>query len=113
MLKMLRFPLGVTRLDRIGYEHIRQIAQVGHFGDTVRVQIEMVQTQERRIGQGRSQRRDSEYIGSRMMTMALPVASSTLGSKHNAGKMLGNVDELKATGDFHHQFIIKSVKHES
>lgn len=45
MLKMLRFPLGVTRIDRIGYVHIRGIAQIGHFGDTVTVQIEMVQEQ--------------------------------------------------------------------
>ncbi|KAK3526882.1 hypothetical protein QTP86_003607 [Hemibagrus guttatus] len=35
-LKMLRFSLGVTRLDRIRNEYIRGTAHVGRLGDTVR-----------------------------------------------------------------------------
>ena len=35
--KVLRFSLGVTRMDRIRKEHIRGTAQVGHFGDKERV----------------------------------------------------------------------------
>ncbi|KAK3553470.1 hypothetical protein QTP70_003514 [Hemibagrus guttatus] len=35
-LKMLRFSLGVTRLDRIRNEYIRGTAHVGHLGDNVR-----------------------------------------------------------------------------
>ncbi|KAK3548498.1 hypothetical protein QTP70_013331 [Hemibagrus guttatus] len=35
-LKMLRFSLGVTRLDRIRNEYIRGTAHVGHMGDKVR-----------------------------------------------------------------------------
>ncbi|KAK3540907.1 hypothetical protein QTP86_004171 [Hemibagrus guttatus] len=35
-LKMLRFPLGVTRLDRIRNEYIRGTAHVGRLGDKVR-----------------------------------------------------------------------------
>ncbi|KAK3569817.1 hypothetical protein QTP86_005850 [Hemibagrus guttatus] len=35
-LKMLRFALGVTRLDRIRNEYIRGTAHVGHLGDKVR-----------------------------------------------------------------------------
>ena len=43
-LKMLRFSLGVTRMDRIRNEYIRGTAQVGRFGDKVRGEIEMVWT---------------------------------------------------------------------
>ena len=32
-LKMLRFSLGVTRMDKIGNEYIRGTAQVGRFGE--------------------------------------------------------------------------------
>lgn len=35
-LNMLRFSLGVTRVDRIRNEYIRGTAQVGHFGDKAR-----------------------------------------------------------------------------
>ncbi|KAK3523575.1 hypothetical protein QTP70_002484 [Hemibagrus guttatus] len=35
-LKMLKFSLGVTRLDRIRNEYIRGTAHVGHMGDKVR-----------------------------------------------------------------------------
>ncbi|KAK3506333.1 hypothetical protein QTP70_021809, partial [Hemibagrus guttatus] len=35
-LKMLRFSLGVTRLDRIRNEYIRGTAHVGRLGDNVR-----------------------------------------------------------------------------
>ena len=43
-LKMLRFSLGVTRMDRIRNEYIRGTVQVGRFGDKVRGEIEMVWT---------------------------------------------------------------------
>ncbi|KAK3571485.1 hypothetical protein QTP86_012831 [Hemibagrus guttatus] len=63
-LKMLRFSLGVTRLDRIRNEYIRGTAHVGCLGDKVR------ETRLRWFGH--IQRRDSEYIGRRMLDMGLP-----------------------------------------
>ena len=56
-LKMLRFLLGVTRLDRIRNEHIRGTAHVRRFGDKAR---------EARL------RRDEEYVGRKMLEMDLP-----------------------------------------
>ncbi|KAK3552014.1 hypothetical protein QTP70_031598, partial [Hemibagrus guttatus] len=63
-LKMLRFSLGVTRLDRIRNEYIRGTAHVGRLGDKVR--------QARLRWFGHVQRRESEYIGRRMLDMELP-----------------------------------------
>ncbi|KAK3529832.1 hypothetical protein QTP86_006912 [Hemibagrus guttatus] len=63
-LKMLRFSLGVTRLDRIKNEYIRGTAHVGRLGDKVR--------EARLRWFGHVQRRDSEYIGRRMLDMELP-----------------------------------------
>ncbi|MCJ8733950.1 hypothetical protein PDJAM_G00229570 [Pangasius djambal] len=62
-LKMLRFSLGVTRLDRIRNEYIRGTAHVGRLGDKVR---------EARLRWLRHvQRRESEYIGRRILDMEL------------------------------------------
>ena len=62
-LKMLRFSLGVTRMDRIRNENIRGTAQGGQSGDKVR---------ERRLRWfGHVQRRDSGYVGRRMLEMEL------------------------------------------
>ncbi|KAK3530487.1 hypothetical protein QTP86_024399 [Hemibagrus guttatus] len=63
-LKMLRFSLGVTRLDRIRNGYIRGTAHVGHLGDKVR--------EARLRWFGHVQRRESEYIGRRMLDMELP-----------------------------------------
>ncbi|KAK3548966.1 hypothetical protein QTP70_022654, partial [Hemibagrus guttatus] len=63
-LKMLRFALGVTRLDRIRNEYIRGTAHVGRLGDKVR--------EARLRWFGHVQRRESEYIGRRMLDMKLP-----------------------------------------
>ncbi|KAK3524972.1 hypothetical protein QTP86_011798 [Hemibagrus guttatus] len=63
-LKMLRFSLGVTRLDRIRNEYIRGTAHGGRSGDKVR--------EARLIWFGNVQRRESEYIGRRMLDMELP-----------------------------------------
>ncbi|KAK3510097.1 hypothetical protein QTP70_026828 [Hemibagrus guttatus] len=63
-LKMLRFSLGVTRLDRIGNEHIRGTAHVGRLGDKVR--------EARLRWFGHVQRRENEYIGRKMLDMELP-----------------------------------------
>ncbi|KAK3545101.1 hypothetical protein QTP70_000575 [Hemibagrus guttatus] len=54
-LKMLRFSLGVTRLDRIRNEYIRGTAHVGRLGDKVR--------EARLRWFGHVQRRESAYIG--------------------------------------------------
>ncbi|KAK3528530.1 hypothetical protein QTP70_001732 [Hemibagrus guttatus] len=61
---MLRFSLGVTRLDRIRNEYIRGTAHVGRLGDKVR--------EARLRWFGHVQRRESEYIGRRMSDMELP-----------------------------------------
>ncbi|MCJ8731212.1 hypothetical protein PDJAM_G00196770 [Pangasius djambal] len=63
-LKMLRFSLGVTRLDRIRNEYIRGTAHVGCLGDNVR--------EARLRWFGHVQRREREYIGRRMLDMELP-----------------------------------------
>ncbi|KAK3532223.1 hypothetical protein QTP86_009500 [Hemibagrus guttatus] len=63
-LKMLRFSLGLTRLDRIRNEYIRGTAHVGRLGDKV--------SEARLRWFGHVQRRESEYIGRRMLDMELP-----------------------------------------
>ncbi|KAK3514250.1 hypothetical protein QTP70_011963 [Hemibagrus guttatus] len=63
-LKMLRFSLGETRLGRIRNEYIRGTAHVGRLGDKVR--------EARLRWFGHVQRRESEYIGRRMLDMELP-----------------------------------------
>ena len=63
-LKMLRFSLGVTRMDKIRNEYIRGVAQVGWFGE---------KTREARLKwHGHVRRKDDGYIGRRMLTMELP-----------------------------------------
>ncbi|MBN3293353.1 YSM6 protein, partial [Polypterus senegalus] len=62
-LKMLRFELGVTRMDRIRNEDIRGSAQVGWLGGKVR--------EVRLCWFGYVQRRDAGYIGRRMMRIEL------------------------------------------
>ncbi|KAF7696815.1 hypothetical protein HF521_005233 [Silurus meridionalis] len=63
-LKMLRFSLGVTRMDRIRNEFIRGTSHVGRFGDKVR--------EARLRWFGHVQRRDMSYIGRRMLRMKPP-----------------------------------------
>ncbi|KAK3563150.1 hypothetical protein QTP86_016389 [Hemibagrus guttatus] len=63
-LKILKFSLGVTRLDRIRNEYIRGTAHVGRLWDKVR--------EARLRWFGHVQRRESEYIGRRMLDMELP-----------------------------------------
>ena len=43
-LKMLRFSLGVTRMDTIRNEYISGTAQVGRFGEKTRFETEVVWT---------------------------------------------------------------------
>ena len=63
-LKMLRFSLGVTRMDKIRNEYIRTTAQVGRFGE---------KTREARLRwYGHVLRKDDGYIGRRMLRMELP-----------------------------------------
>ena len=63
-LKMLRFSLGVTRMDKIRNEYIRGTAQVGRFGE---------KTREARLRwYGHVLRKDDGYIGRRMLRMELP-----------------------------------------
>ncbi|KAK2842040.1 hypothetical protein Q5P01_012240 [Channa striata] len=63
-MKMLRFSLGVTRLDRIRNELIRGTAHVACVSNKVR--------EARLRWFGHVQRRDSEFIGRRMLEMELP-----------------------------------------
>ena len=63
-LKMLRFSLGVTEMDKIRNEYIRETAQVERFGE---------KTREARLGwYGHVLRKDDGYIGRRMLRMELP-----------------------------------------
>ena len=63
-LKMLRFSLGVTRMDRIRNEVIRGTTQTGRLGGKAR--------EARLRWFGHAQRRDSGDIGRRMLEMELP-----------------------------------------
>ena len=60
-LKMLRFSLGVTRIDKIKNEFIRGTAQVRQIGDKVR--------EARLRWYGHVQRRNAEYIGKRILCL--------------------------------------------
>ena len=63
-LKMLRFSLGVTRMDKIRNEYIRGTAQVGKFGE---------KTREARLRwYGHLRRKDDGYIVRWMLRMELP-----------------------------------------
>ena len=63
-LKMLRFSLGVTRMDKIRNEYIRGTARVGRFGQ---------KTREARLRWfGHVRRKDDGHIGRRMLRMELP-----------------------------------------
>ena len=63
-MKMLRFSLGVMRMDRIRNEYVRGTAHVGRVGDKVR---------EARLGWfGHVLRRDAGYVGRRMLNMEPP-----------------------------------------
>ena len=63
-LKMLRFSLGVTRMDKIRNEYIRGTAQVGRFGKKAR--------EARQRWHGHVLRKDDGYIGRWMLRMELP-----------------------------------------
>ncbi|KAL7841080.1 hypothetical protein SRHO_G00247710 [Serrasalmus rhombeus] len=63
-MKMLRFSLGVTRLDKIRNEQIRGTVKVEQFGDKAR--------EARLRWFGHVLRRNSGYIGQRMLEMELP-----------------------------------------
>ena len=72
-VKMLRFSLGVTRMDKIRNEYIRGTAQVGRFGE---------KTREARLGWfGRLRRKDDGYIGRRML-----IAEDGVARKEETGK---------------------------
>ena len=72
-LNMLRFSLGVTRMDKIRNEYIRGIAQVGKFGE---------KTREARLRwYGHLRRKDDGYIGRRMLRMELPEKRKWEGQK--------------------------------
>ena len=63
-LKMLRFSLRVTRMDKIRNEYIRGAAQMGRFGE---------KTQEARLRWcGHVRRKDDGHIGGRTLMMELP-----------------------------------------
>ena len=63
-LKMLRYSLGVTRMDKIRNEYIRGTAQVGRFGEKTREA--KLRCYEHALG------KDDGYIGRRMLRMELP-----------------------------------------
>ena len=70
---MLRFSLGVTRMDKIRNEYIRGTAQVGRFGE---------KTREARLRwYGHVQRKDDGYIGRRMLRMELQERGNGEGQK--------------------------------
>ena len=63
-LKILRYSLGVTKLDKIRSEYIRGMAHVRRFRDKLR--------EGRLTWYGHMMRREEEYIGRRMLRMELP-----------------------------------------
>ena len=72
-LKMLRFSLGMTRMDKIRNEYIRGTAQVERFGE---------KTREARLRWYEHLRRKHDwYIGRRMLRMELPGKRKREGQK--------------------------------
>ena len=63
-LRILRFSMGVTRLDRIRKEHIRGTAYVRRFGEKMR--------EARLRWYGHVLRRDESHVEKRVLKMALP-----------------------------------------
>ena len=63
-LKMLRFSLGVTKLDKIRKEFIRGTVHVRRLGDKMR--------EGRLRWCGHIMRREEDYIGNRMLRMEIP-----------------------------------------
>ncbi|KAF7659926.1 hypothetical protein LDENG_00291170 [Lucifuga dentata] len=61
---MLKFSLGMTRMDKVKNDYIRATAQVRWFGDKAR--------EARLRWFGHVQRRDAGYIWRRMLKMELP-----------------------------------------
>ncbi|KAK3568622.1 hypothetical protein QTP86_010800 [Hemibagrus guttatus] len=86
-LKMLRFSMGVTRLDRIRNENIRGTAHVVRLGDKVR--------EARLRWFGHVQRRESEYIGRRMLDMELPGRRQRGRPKRSFHSVAGSIVLLK------------------
>ena len=72
-LKMLRFSLGVTRMNKIRNEYIRGTAQVGRFGERKR--------EARLRWYGHVLRKDDGYIGRRMPRMELQERGNREGQK--------------------------------
>ena len=64
-LKMLRFSLGVTRMDKIKNEFIRGTAQVRQIGDKVK--------EARLRWYGHMQKWNTEYIGKRILCWSYQV----------------------------------------
>ena len=62
--KMLRFSLGVKRIDNSSNKYIRGTAQVGRFGEKTREAILR--------WYGHLRRKDDGYIGRRMLRMESP-----------------------------------------
>ena len=63
-VKMLKFSLGMTRMDRIRNEHSRETWHVRDFGENV--------TEARLRWLGHVQWRDSEHISRRMIRLEIP-----------------------------------------
>ena len=63
-LKMVRWALGVTRKDKIRKEYMRGTAEIAKLGDKLR--------NARLRWYGHVRRREEDYVGKRMMEMAVP-----------------------------------------
>ena len=63
-LKMVRWALGVTRKDKIKNEYVRGTAKIAKLGDKLR--------NARLRWYGYIKRREEDYVGKRMMEMAVP-----------------------------------------
>ncbi|KAK3548254.1 hypothetical protein QTP70_005812 [Hemibagrus guttatus] len=90
-LKMLRFSLGVTRLDRIRNEYIRGTAHVGHLGDKVR--------EARLRWFGHVQRRETEEMDIHHYCVSLFAVSSSAEAEvvDNVFKPCLNITEIDET----------------
>ena len=91
-LRMLRFALGVTRLDKIRNEYIRGTAKVERLGSKVR--------ESRLRWYGHVMRRNDEYVGRRVMEMELPGKRRRGRPKRRFMDVVGeDMRELGVTGD--------------
>ena len=88
-LKMVRWALGVTRKGKIRNEYVRGIAKISKLGDKLR--------NARLRWYGHVKRREEDYVGKRIMEMAVPGRRKTGRSRRRWMDLLR--EDMEKVGD--------------